>query len=272
LSAALAAAFAELDEGVPATPLVGFLEQLALVGDADAADGGDRVSLMTLHAAKGLEFDAVWLTGLEERVFPHARSLGQSAGGGGEEDPAEIAEERRLCYVGMTRARKKLTVTLARCRSLFGELRFNPPSRFVREIPEELAAGLNALEEQRPQAGRWERGWGGRREGDAVYADDFDQRPPAWGEAAFGARSQGAPMPPRNRARGERHDPLSRPSPKKAAPGVLGLEVGARVRHPTFGVGMVQESDGEGDNLKLLVRFAPGVGLKKVLARFVEKA
>ena len=111
LSAALAAASPELDEGTPDTPLLGFLEQLALVGDADAAEGGDRVSLMTLHAAKGLEFDAVWLTGLEERVFPHARSLGQGLGGPGEEDPDEMAEERRLCYVGMTRARKKLTLT-----------------------------------------------------------------------------------------------------------------------------------------------------------------
>src|SRR5205807_1904507 len=70
VAAALAAASPELDEGTPDTPLLGFLEQLALVGDADAAQGGDRVSLMTLHAAKGLEFDAVWLTGLEERVFP----------------------------------------------------------------------------------------------------------------------------------------------------------------------------------------------------------
>jgi DNA helicase-2/ATP-dependent DNA helicase PcrA len=228
--------------------------------------------MMTLHAAKGLEFDAVWLTGLEERVFPHARSLGEGAGGGGEEDPAELAEERRLCYVGMTRARKKLALTLARCRSLFGELRFNPPSRFVREIPEQLAIGLSALEEQQPRAGRWQRGWGGRREGDVVYADDFDQRPMGWSDAPFGVRPPGAPMPQRNRARGDRYDPLSRPAPKKAAPGVLGLGPGARVRHPTFGVGTVEDSDGDGDNLKLTVRFAPGVGLKRVLARFVEKA
>src|SRR5205823_11738755 len=176
---ALAAASPELDEGTPDTPLLGFLEQLALVGDADAAEGGDRVSLMTLHAAKGLEFDAVWLTGLEERVFPHARSLGQTRTGSGEEDPDEMAEERRLCYVGMTRARKKLTLTLSRCRSLFGELRFNPPSRFVQEIPEELASGLSALAalEPRPSEGRWERGWGGRREGAPGDAYDFDQRP-----------------------------------------------------------------------------------------------
>lgn len=274
--AALAAASPELDEGTPDTPLLGFLEQLALVGDADAAEGGERVSLMTLHAAKGLEFDAVWLTGLEERVFPHARSLGQGAGGSGEEDPDEMAEERRLCYVGMTRARKKLTLTLSRCRSLFGELRFNPPSRFVREIPEELASGLGALAaaEPRPQqGGRWERGWGGKREGEVVYDYEFDQRP-RWAEdeRPFGQRAPEAPMPARNRARESRNDPLSRPPLRQAAPGMEGLGPGARVRHPNFGIGTVEDTDGQGPNLKLTVRFPPGVGLKKVLARFVEKA
>ncbi len=276
MSAALAAASPELDEGTPDTPLIGFLEQLALVGDADAAEGGERVSLMTLHAAKGLEFDAVWLTGLEERVFPHARSLGQGAFGSGEEDPDEMAEERRLCYVGMTRARKKLTLTLSRCRSLFGELRFNPPSRFVREIPEELASGLGALAaaEPRPQqGGRWERGWGGKREGDAAHDYEFDQRP-RWEEEPrpFGQRAPNAPMPARNRARESRADPLSRPPPKQAAPGMEGLGPGARVRHPSFGIGTVEDTDGQGPTLKLTVRFPPGVGLKKVLARFVEKA
>jgi DNA helicase-2/ATP-dependent DNA helicase PcrA len=276
VSAALAAASPELDEGTPDTPLLGFLEQLALVGDADAAEGGERVSLMTLHAAKGLEFDAVWLTGLEERVFPHARSLGQGAGGSGEEDADEMAEERRLCYVGLTRARKKLTLTLSRCRSLFGELRFNPPSRFVREIPEELATGLGALAaaEPRPQpGGKWERGWGGKREGDAGHDYEFDQRP-RWDEESrpFGQRPSDAPMPPRNRARESRTDPLSRPPAKEAAPGIAGLGPGARVRHPSFGVGTVEDTDGQGPNLKLTVRFPPGVGLKKVLARFVERA
>ena len=260
----MAAASPELEEGRADTPLIGFLEQLALVGEADAAEGGERVSLMTLHAAKGLEFDAVWLTGLEERVFPHARSLGQGATGTGEEDPEEMAEERRLCYVGMTRARRKLTLTLARCRSLFGELRFNPPSRFVLEIPEELATGLAALAASEPRpalGGRWERGWGGRREGDATVDYEFDQRP-RWEEGRpFGQRGKGPPMAARNRARESRTDPLSRPPPRQAAAGVEGLGPGARVRHPSFGVGTVEETDGQGPNLKLTVRFPPGVGL-----------
>ena len=245
----LAAALAAADRDEADTPLIGFLEQLALVGDADAAgEGLDRVSLMTLHAAKGLEFDAVWMTGLEERVFPSSRSLGQTGPmASGEEDPAEIAEERRLCYVGMTRARKRLTLSLARCRSLFGELRFNPPSRFVRELPPELTEGLGALDRlAQPQRERF------------TY-DEFDQRP----------RYVEAPIPMR---RQPRYEPATKPAVKIAAAGVDALSPGARVRHPTFGVGTVEDEDGAGLNRKLTVRFAPGVGLKKVLARFVEPA
>lgn len=281
--AALAAAAPNLDDqdGAAETPLLGFLEQLALVGDADAADSEDRVALMTLHAAKGLEFDAVWLTGLEERVFPHARALGMTGPfATGEEDQDELAEERRLCYVGMTRARKRLTLTLARCRSLFGELRFNLPSRFLREVPAELASGLEALgrpDAQRARNEPWERGggWGKKRE--VEY--DYDQRPPGESDAGplsrpgnFGSRSKGAPMPTRNLARPSRVDPAARPAPKLPLPGALGLGPGSLVRHPSFGVGTVEDVDGAGTNLKLLVRFPPGVGLKKILARFVEPA
>ena len=284
--AALAAAAPDLDDattdGVPETALLGFLEQLALVGDADAADSGDRVALMTLHAAKGLEFDAVWLTGLEERVFPHARALGLTGPAAtGEEDLDELAEERRLCYVGMTRARKRLTLTLARCRSLFGELRFNAPSRFLREVPPELAVGLEAL--SRLDAGHrgggrdepWERGGGRGKKREVEY--DYDQRPPSWsddGPAApgFGNRAKGPSMATRNASRSSRVEPAARPPPKLPVPGAPGMGPGSRVRHPSFGVGTVEEIDGAGTNLKLTVRFPPGVGLKKILARFVEPA
>jgi len=253
--AALAAAAPDDEDGRADTPLLGFLEQLALVGDADAAGGGDRVSLMTLHAAKGLEFDAVWMTGLEERVFPSSRSLGQTGPlASGEEDPAELAEERRLCYVGMTRARKRLTLSLARCRSLFGELRFNPPSRFVRELPPDLTEGLAALDRLSPLQER------ARKD---VFYDEFDQRP---------RYSDDPPLPVRNKMRESRYDPASKPPAKEAAPGVGGLRPGARVKHPSFGVGTVEDADGEGMNRKLVVRFGPGVGLKKVLARFIDPA
>ena len=265
------AALAAADRDEADTPLLGFLEQLALVGDADAAGGGDRVALMTLHAAKGLEFDAVWMTGMEERVFPSSRSLGQSGPlASGEEDPAEMAEERRLCYVGMTRARKRLSLSLARCRTLFGELRFNPPSRFVRELTGELTDGLQALDRLSPMQERALR---------EKHFDDFDQTPrysearalPAPGGARRAQHPIDAP-PPRNRMREARYDPASKPTPKIAAPGVDGLGPGARVKHPTFGVGTVESSDGAGLARKLEVRFGPGVGIKKVLARFIEKA
>ncbi|HET6983116.1 MAG TPA: UvrD-helicase domain-containing protein, partial [Myxococcaceae bacterium] len=115
-----------------APPLQAFLEQISLVAEADAEAGEGRVSLMTLHAAKGLEFDAVFLPGMEDGVFPHQRALDEFG------DDEEMGEERRLCYVGFTRARKRLLLSLAQARSLFGELRFNPPSRFLREVPKEL--------------------------------------------------------------------------------------------------------------------------------------
>ena len=278
--AALAAAAPDLDgddrEGLADTPLLGFLEQLALVGDADAEGGADRVALMTLHAAKGLEFDAVWLTGCEERVFPSSRALGMTGPmASGEEDPDELAEERRLCYVGMTRARKKLTLTLARCRSLYGELRFNPPSRFVRELPPSLAAGLEALSAAEPRrmgAVDPRRGGLGQDRGDIIYDTDYDQRPKE-ASPGFGHRSGSglSAMPVRNKARFEsRLEPLARPPPRPLPPGAEGLAPGRRVRHPSFGVGTIEEVDGLGQNLKLTVRFPPGVGLKRVLARFVE--
>jgi len=110
--------------------LENFLSHIALVSDIDAADtGGDRVTLMTLHSAKGLEFPVVFLAGLEEGIFPHARTLLSER---------EIEEERRLCYVGVTRARRKLFVTNARMRTIYGNTVMYPPSRFLGEIPEAL--------------------------------------------------------------------------------------------------------------------------------------
>ena len=111
-----------------------FLEQVGLVADTDAlpdpaAEEAGMVTLMTLHAAKGLEFPVVFLLGLEDGVFPHVRSLG---------DETQLEEERRLAYVGITRAREKLFVTHAWCRMLHGTTQYNPPSRFLDEIPEDL--------------------------------------------------------------------------------------------------------------------------------------
>jgi DNA helicase-2/ATP-dependent DNA helicase PcrA len=113
--------------------LAGFLQEVSLTADADAlaaADesGSGRVTLMTLHNAKGLEFDAVFVIGMEQNLFPHARSI----------EEANIEEERRLCYVAITRARRELTLVYARQRTLFGARGFNAPSQFIAEIPENL--------------------------------------------------------------------------------------------------------------------------------------
>lgn len=115
--------------------LDGFLEEVALVSDLDSANfDGDAVTLMTLHAAKGLEFPVVFMCGLEESIFPHSRSL---------YDPTEMEEERRLCYVGMTRARQELYMTYASSRLLYGGLQHNPPSRFLSEIDSKFTANVN---------------------------------------------------------------------------------------------------------------------------------
>lgn len=118
--------------------LAGFLEQVSLVADADeipdGQDHGGVVTLMTLHTAKGLEFPTVFLTGLEDGIFPHSRTLGEKS---------EIEEERRLAYVGLTRAQQRLYLTRAESRSSWGAPNFNPPSRFLEEIPEDLIAWRN---------------------------------------------------------------------------------------------------------------------------------
>src|SRR6185503_15775562 len=109
-----------------AVGLDGFLEEVSLVSDLDSADfDGNAVTLMTLHAAKGLEFPVVFMPGLEETVFPHSRAL---------YDQSEMEEERRLCYVGMTRARSELYLIYATSRMLYGGTQHNPPSRFLSEI------------------------------------------------------------------------------------------------------------------------------------------
>src|SRR5699024_1074239 len=120
------------------TTLVSFLTDLALVADIDSVDEEDpdqssKITLMTLHSAKGLEFPVVFLIGMEENIFPHSRSL---------MDEEEMAEERRLAYVGITRAEKLLYVTHANMRTLYGRTNLNPMSRFIDEIPKELIVGL----------------------------------------------------------------------------------------------------------------------------------
>ncbi len=249
------------------TPLEAFLEQVSLLGDADGEGSAGKVSLMTLHAAKGLEFNTVFLTGMEEGIFPHMRAIGWNASGLGS-DPEELAEERRLCYVGITRARRRLFFSLARSRSLFGNMQFNDPSRFLRDIPPELfdfspQQPLSRPREEARESGRvaprgvrrQERGAGQHRamsrrsrgevvvelEADAFAQDaDFDQRSDDERRAALRSGSGALPGP------------------------------GARVFHGSFGEGVVvSKSKPVGPNAALVVRFA-GLGEKKILARFLK--
>ncbi len=215
----------------PAPPVEAFLEQISLIGEADAEVGEGRVALMTLHAAKGLEFDAVFMAGMEEGVFPHSRALAQDA------DEEEMAEERRLCYVGFTRARRRLFVSLAQSRALFGELKFNPPSRFLSDVPHELFG--------------------------------FDKpdvlQPPAPSVVTPYRRKVAAPRGPDEGPYIDRS--YDQTSDFDSARNLRGV----RVRHNQFGEGEIIQCDGDGPNAKLTVRFQT-VGLKRVVARFLSRA
>ena len=214
-----------------------FLEQVSLVADTDHLDSDDDSAavLMTLHAAKGLEYPVVFLVGMEEGLFPHMRTIGE---------PDEIEEERRLAYVGITRARERLYVSCAWSRMLFGSTQYNPPSRFLEEIPAEL------IEEQgagrRRKRGSYGEGstWGGGG---------------SWGGSG-GQRSGGAGSGPATERRPQDPAPVSRGSGADQ----LGLRTGDGVRHPKFGDGVILDMRGAGDKTEATVRF-PDIGAEKVL-------
>jgi DNA helicase-2/ATP-dependent DNA helicase PcrA len=210
--------------------LQAFLDSVALIADIDEmAEGTGRVTLMTLHSAKGLEFPVVFLTGMEEGVFPHARSL---------HDDAELEEERRLCYVGMTRARQQLFLTAALSRRLYNTDSYNLPSRFLDELPEHLVQRWNGM---------------GRISSREPRAESRD-----WGASTWvpsdGGRPRAASCEPRTESETQFVDHL---------------QVGMRVRHPEWGVGTIKERIGEGEDLKVVITFA-GVGRKKLAASFVQ--
>jgi DNA helicase-2/ATP-dependent DNA helicase PcrA len=188
---------------------------------------------MTLHSAKGLEFEAVFLVGLEEGLVPHQRSLAREE---------SLEEERRLCYVGMTRAMDRLHLSWAQSRLVFGQRRPSEPSRFLAEIPREHLEQTGRPRTPDPFERGFRRSGGGsswRREGG--------------GASPFRATPSAAGWPPQAPA---------------AVDGVLqGLRPGAKVRHPLFGVGTVVRSEGTGDELKLTVSFL-GIGAKRLVARF----
>ena len=216
--------------------LSGFVDRLSLLSEADEGSGSQeaRVWLMSMHAAKGLEFPVVVVAGMEEGLFPHSRSA---------EDEDEIEEERRICYVCLTRARERLVLTGAARRRIFGDYQATEPSRFLSEIPEGLMDRIEpapprwqqqGYELKNPYARRYgNRGAGGRRDGNAGSASvepTFDYA-------------------------------------KEDQSSTSGVRNGMRVRHKQFGVGTIVEVDDQGDDVKVTIRFL-SVGTKKLLVRY----
>ena len=241
-----AAEAAERGEGISE-----FLDHAALVADSDSLDSRAQVSLLTLHNAKGLEFPIVFLAGLEEGLFPHMRSL---------DSKAAMEEERRLCYVGMTRAEQRLFLTNARYRRRFGggQPEASIPSRFLKEVPASLVDDLNP-----------KRGYSESREvretpkpnlytGKTFNSVENIQQ-------FFADRAKGSPAAP------QRTVPATAktvsPARTVAPAGKKGLRLGATVRHPKYGIGTLLPREGEGDDAKLTVSFQ-GYGLKKLVEKY----
>lgn len=206
--------------------LLDFLEHVALISDIDTMDDDvDAMTLMTLHSAKGLEFPVVFMVGMEDGIFPHSRSMW---------DEGELEEERRLCYVGMTRAREHLYLTCAERRTLFGQTNQSVPSRFIDEIPTEYVENLSRQQAATVATGR--------------------QR----------AHDMGVLRPDDNR-RGP-----SRPTVRSARRVQEGEDysLGDRLKHPTWGIGTVVQTEQSGTGQVLTLAF-PDEGIKKIMAGIV---
>jgi len=224
-----------------------FLDAAALVSDADSFEGKPGVTLITLHSTKGLEFDHVFLTGMEEGICPHSRSLNEEKG---------IEEERRLVYVGMTRARKSLTLTRAVYRRIFGneqQLRSSLPSRFLAEIPSELVDTVRGSMAEIGEKRRYEP--------DPEYSyssEEFLRR----------VRGGKAPAPtPAPRRTSTPSTPTFGRSIKRGAD--ANPMLGRKVRHPTYGVGTVVGVEGDDDDRRVAVSF-PGRGTKKFIEKYAQ--
>jgi DNA helicase-2/ATP-dependent DNA helicase PcrA len=239
-----------------------FLDHAALVSDTDQYDADSRVTLMTLHAAKGLEFPYVVLAGLEEGLFPHSRTLN---------DPNQMEEERRLCYVGLTRAMNSLTITRARYRRRYGNdmPEASLPSRFLEEIPAHLLEPVGGTTPAVVERARY--GYSEENATRHYSYEDEDQ------SARFSSR-ESRPAKPANSidniarffsSRGAAA-PKSRPKFEIPKPtGSTGIKSGQRVRHPKYGEGVVFRREGDGEDAKITVQFSK-FGVKKLVEKFAQ--
>ena len=236
----LVAVAREFADEIEDATLGDFLERVALVADSDQIpdedESGGVVTLMTLHTAKGLEFPVVFLTGLEDGIFPHSRSLG---------DQPELEEERRLAYVGLTRAERRLYVSRAVVRSAWGAPQHNPASRFLEELPTTLID--------------WRR---------------TESAQTTWGSTSASSRyaDQGGYIPASQTTMRRRAASAPPPKPTAGTRPVPSLEPGDRVVHDTFGMGSVVTVEGVADKAVASIDFG-SIGVKRLLLRYspVEK-
>ena len=265
-----------------------FLDHAALVSDADAYDERAQITLMTLHAAKGLEFPLVFLCGLEEGLFPHSRTMLQ---------PDDIEEERRLCYVGMTRAMNTLVLTRAVYRRRYGTdlPEASVPSRFLDEVPAELLEDVGSPRRTRTssrvgtslaQHARGRRPPGRMPEsreyehGSPHYAYEDEDQSTKWGRPgrSKGMSYSGTPYSGKSynsidniaeffASRGRKFKipkmPVEEPGGRR------GFRPGQKVRHPKYGEGLVYQREGEGAEAKITVQF-PRFGLKKLVEKYAQ--
>jgi len=247
-----------------------FLDHAALVSDADAYDERAQITLMTLHAAKGLEFPLVFLCGLEEGLFPHSRTFLH---------PDDIEEERRLCYVGMTRAMDTLLLTRAVYRRRYGTdlPEASVPSRFLEEVPAELLEDIGSPRKSRSSFESQARTSERQAPASTHYAYEDEDQSVSWA----GRRKQTAPAGSyggrtynsiENIAEffASRGKKFSLPKvPVEEPKGRKGFRPGQKVRHPKYGEGTVYQREGDGEDAKITVQF-PRFGLKKLVEKYAQ--
>ena len=254
-----------------------FLDHAALVSDADQYDEQAQITLMTLHAAKGLEFPLVVLAGLEEGLFPHSRTM---------LEPDSIEEERRLCYVGMTRAMDTLVLSRAVYRRRYGTdmPEASVPSRFLEEVPPQLVEELGGARRREASASsstsRFSSGAGGSRTGMSAphkphYSYEDEDQSAVWNPAKLKAKT---PTPLKNynsidniaeffASRGKKFN-VPKMAPEEPT-GRRGFRPGQKVKHPKYGEGTVYQREGDGEDAKITVQF-PRFGLKKLVERYAQ--
>jgi DNA helicase-2/ATP-dependent DNA helicase PcrA len=239
----------ELVAREPDATLDTFLEQVSLIGEQDEYDqDASSVTLMTLHIAKGLEFPIVFIVGMEDGIFPHFRSM---------TDQAALEEERRLAYVGITRARERLYLTHAWSRTLYGQTQYNPPSRFIGELPEHLLDRRESEGDRRSRAGR---GHGGQAYGTQGSGGGLGRGRATGGYTVIGLPGREGEVAV------ERGWSPPKPAgvPKREAPSI---QPGDTVMHERFGEGVVIAVSGFGDDAEARVAFSD-VGEKNLLLAY----